>query len=55
MMKIVATVVLLAALLSVGACSSMRGTIGNQEVCMNEHFLGVFSISEMVSPCNKDK
>ncbi len=53
-MKTLKTAILLGALLAVSACSSMRGTIGNEEVCMNEHFLGVVSISEMVSPCNKD-
>lgn len=34
-------------------CMGTRGTIGGQKVCTNEYLLGILSISELVSPCNK--
>ena len=52
-MKTVKTFALLAVLFVVSACAGIRGTIGNQEVCMNDYLLGVISITEMVSPCSK--
>ncbi|MBO4294070.1 MAG: hypothetical protein J5896_01330 [Alphaproteobacteria bacterium] len=48
--------VILAVCLSVfalSACTGARGTIGGQKVCTNDYLLGVLSISELVSPCNK--
>ena len=53
-MKIVKLSALLATLVAVSACAGMRGTIGNQEVCTNEYFLGVVSLAEMVSPCSDE-
>ncbi len=43
---------LVACALFVG-CMGTRGTIGGQKVCTNDYLLGVLSISELVSPCNK--
>lgn len=54
-MKIVRVSAVLVALVALSACAGTRGTIGNQEVCTNDYLLGVVSISEMVSPCDKDK
>jgi hypothetical protein len=52
-MKAMKTLAVLAVLFAVSACAGTRGTIGNQEVCMNDYLLGVISITEMVSPCSK--
>lgn len=38
---------------ALSACSGTRGKIGNEKVCTNDYLLGVISISELVSPCNK--
>lgn len=40
-------------LLTVSACTGSRGMIGNQKVCTNDYLLGVLSVSEIFSPCNK--
>lgn len=40
-------------LMALSACTGSRGMIGNQKVCTNDYLLGVISISEMISPCNK--
>ena len=53
-MKIVKISAVLVALIAVSGCAGTRGTIGNQEVCTNDYLLGVVSIAEMVSPCDKD-
>ncbi len=53
MMKIVKMSAALAVLFTLSACAGTRGTIGSQEVCTNDYLLGVVSISEMVSPCEK--
>ena len=42
---------ILAAVVALSACSGTRGKIGGQKVCTNDYFLGVISISELVSPC----
>ncbi len=42
---------ILAAVVTLSACSGYRGKIGGQKVCTNEYLLGVISISELVSPC----
>lgn len=47
------SLLVLGLLLTLAACTGSRGTIGNQKVCTNDYLLGVLSISEMVSPCNK--
>lgn len=52
-MKTMKTFVVLAVLFAVSACAGMRGTIGNQEVCMNDYLLGVISITELISPCSE--
>ena len=41
--------------LTLGACSGVRGSIGNQAVCTNDYFLGVISISELVRPCGNER
>ena len=40
-------------LLTLSACTGSRGVIGHQRVCTNDYLLGVISISEIVSPCNR--
>jgi hypothetical protein len=52
-MKTMKALAVIAALFAVSACAGMRGTIGDQEVCMNEYLLGVVSLAELVSPCSK--
>jgi hypothetical protein len=52
-MKTIKILAAVAVLFAVSACTSTRGMIGNEEVCTNDYLLGVVSISEMVSPCNK--
>ena len=47
------SLLVLGLLLTLTACTGSRGTIGNQKVCTNDYLLGVLSISEIVSPCNK--
>ena len=47
------SLLVLGLLLTLAACTGSRGKIGNQKVCTNDYLLGVISISEMVSPCNK--
>lgn len=42
-----------ALLLTLSACTGTRGKIGGQKVCTNDYLLGVISISEIISPCNK--
>ena len=39
--------------LTLSACTGSRGTIGGQRVCTNDYLLGLISISEIVSPCNR--
>ena len=50
MKKLVLAVLTVAAL---SACTGSRGTIGGQKVCTNDYLLGIISISEIVSPCNR--
>lgn len=52
-MKIVKMSAALVALIVLSGCAGTRGMIGNQKVCTNDYLLGVVSISEMVSPCEK--
>jgi len=44
---------ILTAIVALSACSGVRGRIGGQKVCTNDYLLGIISISEIVSPCNK--
>ncbi|MDD4519375.1 MAG: hypothetical protein PHI50_00625 [Alphaproteobacteria bacterium] len=39
--------------LALSACGGVRGHVGGKKVCMNEYWLGVLSITEIVSPCGK--
>lgn len=52
-MKKLCIALALTALLSLSACMGTRGTVGGQKVCENDYFLGVISITEFISPCNK--
>ena len=52
MKKVFWTLTLVGVLMSLTACMGTRGHIGDKEVCENSYFLGVFSISEVISPCS---
>ena len=54
-MRSFATFALFLFSLTLGACSGVRGSIGNQAVCTNDYFLGVISISELVRPCGNER
>ena len=52
MKKVFLMATLVGALMSLTACMGTRGHVGDKEVCENSYFLGVFSISEVISPCS---